>query len=202
MSRRSRWILFISVAVLAPTMWACGNTLEGGSSPSGSVLHITDFELSSAFQDLYFCEGSDVSYVAFDVTIRNDSRPNFEDNPNSPDGTNSRVTMYRYRVDYSVLNMTGTIPSFDGAGFSGTIDPDGTIAYDGFLLITESQLEYIRSNYPDVGNGKSMNVRADVTFWGKDEFQVEVTVEHSASFIVDDFDPCSSDLPPPDESSL
>jgi hypothetical protein len=200
MSRQSRWILFISVATLALTMWACGNTLEGGSSPSGSVLHITDSEWST-MQDIFFCEGSGVSYAEFDVTIRNDSRPNFEDNPNSPDGTNSRVTMYRYRIDYTVLNMTATIPSLDGGGIGGTIDPDGTIGYEDLLLITESQLEYIRSNYPDIGNGSSMNVRADVTFWGKDEFQVDVTVGYSTTFMIDDFNPCGSDILPPDESS-
>jgi hypothetical protein len=201
MSRQSRWILFISVAILALTMWACGNTLEGGSEPSGSVLHITDSS-SSNTQDLYFCEGGTVGYATFSVTIRNDSRPNFEDNPNSPDGTNSRVTMYRYRIDYTVLNMTATIPSLDGAGISGTIDPNSSISYGDLVLITESQLEYIRSNYPEIGNGKSMNVRADVTFWGKDEFQVDVTVPFSATFMIDDFNPCGSDIPPPDESSL
>lgn len=200
MNRQSRWILFISVAILATTIWACGNTLEGGSSPSGSVLHITDSSWST-LQDIFFCEGQAVEYATFDVTISNDSRPNFDDNPNSPDGTNSRVTMYRYRIDYTVINMTATIPSLDGAGIGGTIDPDGTIAYNDLLLVTESQLEYIRSNYPDIGNGSSMNVRADVTFWGKDEFQVDVTVSYSATFTIDDFNPCTSDILPPDESS-
>jgi hypothetical protein len=185
---------------MALTMWACGNTLEGGSEPSGSVLHITDSEWSTA-QDLYFCEGQAIEYAEFGVTINNDSRPNFEDNPNSPDGTNSKVTMYRYRIDYTVINMTATIPSLDGGGIGGTVYPDDELEYKGLLLITESQLEYIRSNYPDIGNGSSMNVRADVTFWGKDEFQVDVTVNFSATFMIDDFAPCTTDILPPDESS-
>jgi hypothetical protein len=201
MSRQSRWILFISVAILALTMWACGNTLEGGSDPSGSVLHIGDTEWVT-LQDLYFCEGQNVEYADFKVEIRNESRPNFEDNPNSPDGTNSRVSMYRYRIDYTVLNMTADIPTLDGAGIGGTIERDEDIDYAGLLLITESQLEFIRSNYPDIGNGRSMNVRADVTFWGKDEFDVDVTVDFSATFTIDDFNPCGTDILPPDESSL
>jgi hypothetical protein len=185
---------------MALTMWACGNTLEGGSEPSGSVLHITDSEWSTA-QDLYFCEGQLIEYAEFGVTIQNDSRPNFEDSPTTADGTNSKVTMYRYRIDYTVINMTATIPSLDGGGIGGTVYPDDELEYSGLLLITESQLEYIRSNYPDIGNGSSMNVRADVTFWGMDEFQVDVTVSYSATFMIDDFNPCGSDIPPPDESS-
>lgn len=197
---KCRLVVVVTALVLAAFLAGCGNPLEGGSEPSGSVLFIEDFSHDIS-QDISFCEGEGVEYAQASFTVRNESRPNFEDSPTTADGTNSRVTLYRYRVDYTVLNFTGTVPSLDGAGIGGTIEPGGTAEIDGLLLISESQLDYIRGNYPAIGNGQSMNLRADVTIWGKDEFQVDVTVPFAATLVVDDFNPCSADILPSDEAS-
>lgn len=188
----------VFAAAVAAALGACGNPLEGGSEPSGSRLFVSDWEQDIA-QDIFFCEGEQIDYAQSSFTITNESRPNFEDSITTADGTNSRVTLYRYRVDYAVLNLSGTIPSLDGAGIGGTIEPDGEANISGLVLITEAQLEHIRANYPQVGNGASMNVRADVTIWGRDEFQVDTTATFSATIIIDDFNPCTQDEPPADE---
>ena len=120
------------------------------------------------------------------------------------DGDAATRTIYnhtRYRIDYAVLNMSATLPGVDGAGFSFGMDPGG----EGTLttaLVPESVLQHIRSNYPDVGNGRAMDVRADITIWGEDAFQVDVSAHATATVIIDDINPCSTDLPPADESSL
>ena len=196
---RKKGILYVVfAAAVAAALGACGNPLEGGSEPSGSILHIDDFSHSTA-QDIFFCEGTAVEYATASFTVRNDSRPNFEDSITTADGTNSRVTLYRYRVDYAVLNMSATLPGLDGGGIGGTIEPDGEADIAGLLIITEAQLEFIRSNYPQVGNGQAMVVRADVTIWGRDEFQVDTTASFSATIQIDDFGPCNQDEPPADE---
>jgi hypothetical protein len=186
--------------VLAALVGACGNPLEGGSEPSGSVIRVTDTTLDSAIQDLFFCEGDAVSYIVATISLRNDDRPNFEDQITTADGTASFVTMNRYRIDYAVLNMSATLPGLDGAGFSFGMDPGaaGTLTIP---VITESVLEHIRSNYPEVGNGQAMEVRADITIWGQDAFKVVVSAQATATFTIDDFNPCLADLPPADESS-
>lgn len=195
-----RFFAIILAVALTAFLGACGNPLEGGSEPSGSIIRITDTTIDPGVQDIFFCEGSEVSYVVATINMRNDDRPNFEDQLTTADGTASFVTMSRYRIDYAVLNMSATLPGIDGAGFSFGMDPGAT----GDLtiqIITESVLEHIRSNYPNIGNGESMDVRADITIWGVDSFQVPVSAKATATFSIDDFSPCGSDLPPEDESS-
>lgn len=191
----------LAVAVLAALVGSCGNPLEGGSEPSGSILRVMGVTASSSEQDLFFCEGTQLTFATADVTIRNDSTPNFEPGPLGPERTNSFVTMDRYRIDYAILNMSGTLPGLDGGGFTVGIDVDttGTVTV---LLITEPILEFIRSNFPTVGNGQAMVVRADITLWGKDAFLVDVSTRASVTLTIDDFNPCLSDIVPPDEESL
>ncbi len=201
---RGRTVIFLTLALaLAVFLGACGNPLEGGSDPSGSILRVTNTSLNtcggdctSAQQDIFFCEGEGVTYATMQVEILNDSRPNTPTDSN----TNSFVSINRYRVDYAVLNMSATLPGLDGGGFSVGIAQDETGTVD-VLLITEATLEHIRSNFPQVGNGDSMTVRADVVIWGEDAFQVDVNAHASATLVIDDFNPCLSDIPPPDESS-
>jgi hypothetical protein len=196
--------LIMAAAVLAAALGACGNPLEGGSSPSGSVLRVTDSQ-SSASQDIFFCEGAAVEYATMDVTIENQSTPNFEDQITTADGTNSFVTLNMIEIDYTILNMSGTIPGVQLA-FTTGIEPDGT-ADVTMPIMTEPTLQHIRSNYPEVGNGQAMNVRVDVTYWGEDAFQVDVNVHFSTTLTIDDFSPCLEaspapvDLPPSDGSS-
>jgi hypothetical protein len=197
--RKFCYAIILTVA-LAGLFGACGNPLEGGSDPSGSVIRVTDTTLDSGTQDLYFCEGDEVGYITATVSLRNDDRPNFEDQITTADGTASFVTMNRYRIDYAVLNMSATLPGLDGAGFSFGMDPGATGDLTIFV-ITESILEHIRSNYPEVGNGQAMEVRADITIWGQDAFEVDVSAQATATFTVDDFNPCTTDIVPPDESS-
>jgi hypothetical protein len=197
--RKFCYTIILTVA-LAGLFGACGNPLEGGSEPSGSIIRVTDTTVDTGLQDLYFCEGGAVNYITATILLRNDDRPNFEDQLTTADGTASFVTMNRYRIDYAVLNMSATLPGIDGAGFSFGMDPGGTGTLT-IAVITESVLEHIRSNYPEVGNGQAMEVRADITIWGQDAFQVQVSAQATATFTVDDFNPCLADLPPADESS-
>jgi hypothetical protein len=132
-------------------------------------------------------------------TLLNESTPNFEDSITNADGTNSFVTMSRYTIAYTPINLSGTIPGTEGALTAG-LPPDGTASV-AIPVMTEPVLEYIRTNFPAIGNGQAMDVRVDVTYWGEDAFQVDVNVVVSTSVTVDDFNPCLSDLPPDDESS-
>jgi hypothetical protein len=195
---RRVFALILAVA-LTVSLGACGNSLEGGSEPSGSVLRVSGEVTSSALQDLFFCPGAAVEYATISFTVSNQDRPNFEDNPVTADGTASFVTLDRYTIKYTPLNMSGSIPGTEGA-FTAGIEPGGT-ANISIPIFTEPVLEYIRSNFPAVGNGEAMDVRVDITYWGEDAFQVDVNVKVSTSVTVDDFNPCSSDLPPADESS-
>ena len=198
--------LVVAVAATAAVMGGCGNPLEGGSDPSGSVLRVVGESQSAATQDLYFCEGQAAEYASMTVTIENQSRPNFEDSITTADGTNSHVTMNLLEFDYTPLNLSGTIPGIQMA-FTTGIEPDGELELT-LPVISEPTLEHIRANFPTVGRGDAMNLRVDITYWGKDAFQVDVNVRFSTTLTVDDFNPCIDtttpvpvDIPPPDQSS-
>lgn len=190
MKRFRTVFLIMTIVSLAAVFSSCGD----GDNKSGSVLRITDID-GSGNQDLFFCADQSVEYATADITIRNDSTPN------SPTSTNSFVTLNRFRVSYAVLNMSATLPSTNGAGWTAGIDPDGTTTYSGLVLFPEAILQYIRSNYSEIGNGKSMQVRCDIQFWGTDAFGVTVSVTGSLTIEVDDYDPCTTDTEETDESS-
>ena len=197
---RSNRLTVVSAALFLTAFIAgCGNPLEGGSEPSGSVLRVID-NSSDAAQDIFFCAGDSVEYASMEFTVENQSTPNSDESPTTPDGTNSFVTLSQFVVNYTPVNVSGSIPGREGA-FTIGVEENGT-AEISMPIFTEPVLEYIRSNYPAVGNGQAMDVRVDVTFYGKDAFQVDVSVSASTTVTVDDFNPCSEDIPPPDEASL
>jgi hypothetical protein len=183
---------------------ACGNALEGGSSPSGSYIRVVSISPNSASTDAFtpdiflsICEqtvdadgnvtttyedGIHNNWV--DVVLRNDSAPN------TPTGqtTNSFVTMTRYRVDFVGVNKTVSIPSINGAATLGLApDQQGTLLV---LVMGLDTLENIRDNYPTIGNTDTLTLRAHITMWGEDAFQVPVRAEGEVTLVVDNYDRC------------
>ena len=112
MKRLSTYLAFAVLAAGVVALTSCGNPLEGGSDPSGSVLRVTlvepsfgggDSDAAEADIHLTICDIDDEGEIDFEdslfneyavVSVLNESRPN------TPEGssTNSFVTMNRYRV--------------------------------------------------------------------------------------------------------
>jgi hypothetical protein len=190
-------LLASAILITALPLFGCGNALEGGSNPSGSYLRVTTvtpdkFEpdifltvcaVNTTTGELTYETGITNTYAS--VTLKNESAPN------TPTGesTNSYVTMQRYRVDFVGTNMTVSIPSIDGAGQTVGIPADG-IGSMTVVVMDLATLEYIRSHYSSVGNGETLNLRAKVTMWGVDAFQVPVQAEVQLTLIVDEYDRC------------
>ncbi len=177
----------------------CGNALDGGSDPSGSIVRVVsiDDNPEGAFTpDLYLSvcsvnadgeptyeEGLFNSYA--EITLLNDARPNA---PTDAPG-NTFVTMNRYRVDFTGINKTVSIPSIDGGGQSIGIAPDGTSMIT-VLLMDFATHDYIRSHYPTIGNSESLTLRATVTIWGEDAFGARVSVTAEVTLVVDNYSRC------------
>lgn len=196
----------MSAGILLSTLplLSCGNALEGGSEPSGSVIRLVSVTPSTLEPDIILSvctpgsvseEGvvtppdyeSGLTNTRVAVAMLNQSRPN------TPEGqsTNSYVTMSRYRVDFTGLNKTVSIPSIDGAAQSVGIAPDGSASME-VLVIDFETLEYIRSHYPTIGRGESLTLRATITIWGEDAFKVQVQTEQPAevTLVIDNYDRC------------
>jgi len=183
---------------------ACGNALEGGSSPSGSYVRVVSINPNASTLDAFtpdiflticsqtvdaegnvtttYEKGLHNNWV--DVALVNDSAPN------TPTGqsTNSYVTMTRYRVDFVGVNRTVSIPSINGAATLGLAPgQQGSMLV---LVMGLDTLEYIRDNYPTVGNTDTLTLRAHITVWGEDAFQVPVSAEGEVTLVVDNYDRC------------
>ena len=189
------WLLMSALLLAALPLTGCGNALEGGSSPSGSYV-TAEVAQESIEPDLVLSVCStdpDTGEITYEggltntyatVTLYNDSTPN------TPEGssTNNDVTMSRYRVDYTGLNKTVTIKSFDGAGSTVKVPKDGSAEMLVNVMSLET-LEYIRSHYPTVGtNGETLELRATITIWGKDVFDVTVSTEVDVTLVVGEYD--------------
>jgi hypothetical protein len=193
------FVVMLAIALTALTV-SCGNPLEGGSDPSGSIIRVTSVSPvdSALTPDIFLssCEiDTDSGTVTFEpglfneyviVNMLNESIPNTP----SDSSTNSFVTMNRYRVDYAVLNMNGSIPSIDGGGFSVGMQPDQSGSVQVLVLDLQTK-DYIRSNFPTVGSTEVMLLRADITIWGEDAFQVSVKAEASFTMSVANYDNCN-----------
>jgi hypothetical protein len=99
--------------------------------------------------------------------------------------------MSRYRVDFTGLNMSVSIPSIDGGGQTVGIPQDGSASMD-VLVMDAATLEYIRSHYPMVGNGESLTLRATITIWGEDAFKVTVQTEAQVTLVVNNTTPVTT----------
>ena len=201
MMKNSRLLVVMLAIALTAFTVSCGNPLEGGSDPSGSIIRVTSIEpVDNALTPDIFLTVCDVEETDGIITITYE--PGLfnefvtvnllnESIPNTPAGasTNSFVNMNRYRVDYAVLNMPGTIPSIDGGGFSVGLSPDGAGSIPVLVLDLQTK-EYIRSNFPDVGKTSTMLLRADITIWGEDAFQVSVKATVSFTMSVTDYVDC------------
>lgn len=199
--KRYRGVAAAVMMLAALPLLGCGNALEGGSDPSGSVIRVVSVtpQGDAATPDLYLTQctppdeeaGTPGTYESgltnqwVTVLLRNDSRPN------TPEGqsTNSYVTMNRYRVDFAGLNKTVTIRSIDGGGFSVGIQPDqqGNVLV---LVLDFATMDYIRARYPEIGTGEHLTLRAHITIWGEDAFRVPVAAEADFTMILDDYDRC------------
>ena len=199
MMRNSRLLVVMLAIALTAFTVSCGNPLEGGSSPSGSIIRVTSVDpIDSALTpDIFLtvCEVDDeTGEITFEPGLFNEyvtvNMLN-ESIPNTPEGssTNSFVTMNRYRIDYAVLNMNGSIPSIDGAGFSVGMQPEQPAALQVLVLDLQTK-EYIRSNFPRVGKEETMLLRADISVWGEDAFQVSVKAQASFTMSVTNYDNC------------
>ena len=198
-----RWaILTVCVAASATGLGGCGNGLDDGSEPSGSIIRVVGVSPNppEAFTpDIYisvctagtsttedtFEDGLTNSYA--NVEMMNDNRPN------TPQGqsTNSYVTMSRYRVDFTGLNMSVRIPSIDGGGQTVGLAP-GSSGTMTVLVLDFATMEYIRSRYPAVGNPEPLTLRATITIWGKDAFEADVQAIAEVTLVLDNYDRCSS----------
>jgi hypothetical protein len=193
-------VLSVCVAAGVGLLGGCGNSLEDGSDPSGSIIRVVNVtpDPAEAFTpDIYItlcdegAEGEEVttepglynSYAL--VQLLNESRPN------TPEGqaTNSFVTMSRYRVDYAGINMSVRLPSLDSGGHTVGIPPDGTGTMR-VLVMDLPTLEYIRSHYPSVGNTEGLTLRASITIWGKDAFQEDVQATADVTLVIENYDRC------------
>jgi len=164
-------VLLLSIAPL----FGCGNTLTGGSNPSGSYIRVESISPTQIEPDIWT---NTSSYAT--VAMTNESAPN------TPSGTttNSRVTMNRYRVEFTALNMNGAyVPPIDGAGQTVGIPADSSGSME-VLVMDASTLEYIRSHYPSVGNGDNLRLRATITIWGVDSFNVTVSAVAQTTLVV------------------
>lgn len=171
-------LLTAAVLVAALSLSGCGNSLDGGTGPSGSYIWVTtvDPAILEPTVNPDSEEAADTnSYTT--VTMVNESAPNSE----TP--TNSRVTMSRYRVDFTGLNRSVSIPSIDGGGQTVGIAPGGTGSMK-ILVMDAATLEYIREHYPDVGSGESLTLRAKITIWGEDSFKVRVQTTAEITLVV------------------
>lgn len=195
-------VLSVFVAAGLAAIGGCGNALEDGSEPSGSIIRIVSVspDPADAFTPDIFIDVCDAnadpivyepgipnSYAQ--IQMRNDSRPN------TPSGqsTNSYVTMSRYRVDFTGLNKTVSIPSIDGGGQTVGIAPDGTGTMR-VLVMDLPTLEYIRSHYSTIGTTEGLTLRATITAWGKDAFQADVKTDPPAdvTLVIENYDRCSN----------
>lgn len=201
MMRNSRVVVVMLAIALTALTVSCGNPLEGGSEPSGSIIRVTGVTpIDSALTPDLYLTICDIDETTGDITFEPGLFNDYvtvnmtnESIPNSPTdaSTNSFVTMNRYRVDYAVLNMSGSsIPTIDGAGFSVGMQPGGSAGLQVLVLDLQTK-EFIRNNYPTVGNSDVMLLRADITIWGEDAFQVSVKAQASFTMSVTDYNNCS-----------
>jgi hypothetical protein len=197
-----RWaILTVCVAASGAWLGGCGNGLDDGSEPSGSIIDVVDVtpNPTGAFTpDIYVsvCDVDDTGKITYEDGLTN-SYANVQmvnnNRPTTPSGesTNSYVTMSRYRVDFTGLNKSVSIPSIDGGGQTVGIEP-GSSGTMTVLVLDFATMEYIRSHYPAVGNPESLTLRATITIWGKDAFQADVQAIAQATLVIDNYDRCSS----------
>lgn len=189
-----------AILLAALPLAGCGNALDGGSSPSGSYI-TAEVAQDSIEPDIFLtvCSESideDTGVVTYEyesgltntyvtVTLHNDSTPT------TPEGssTNNDVTMSRYRVDYTGLNKSVSIKSFDGAGSTVIVPKDGSATMTVNVMSLET-LEYIRSHYPSIGSGQTLELRATVTIWGEDAFEVRVSTQVEVTLVVAEYDRC------------
>ena len=108
----------VFILAMAFVLGACGNALEGGSTPSGTLLRVINANPAFFNVDVVRNECPDdtletLKNYSVDVTVRNDTRPN------SPTETNSFATITRYRVDFAEWRFSSRVPSQSSGGSVG-----------------------------------------------------------------------------------
>lgn len=193
-------LAILSVCVAASVAWlgGCGDGLDDGSDPSGSIIRVVSVTPSpdTAFTpDIYVgvcsdTEGNEtfepgIQNSFAQVEMLNDDRPTTPENQS----TNSFVTMSRYRVDFTGISRSVSLRSIDGGGQTVGIAPNGTGTMS-VLVMDFDTMDQIRSQYPAVGKTDSLTLRASITIWGKDAFQADVQATADVTLVVDNYDRC------------
>jgi len=92
--------------------------------------------------------------------------------------------MSRYRVDFTGLNKSVSIPSIDGGGQTVGIAAGGSGSMS-VLVMDAATLEYIREHYSEVGSGESLTLRGNITIWGNDFFGKTVKTGAEITIVVE-----------------
>ena len=197
-------VLSVFVAAGLAAIGGCGNALEDGSDPSGSIIRVVSVnpDPADAFTPDIFvdvCDADGRSARSLRAGDHQQLRPGADAQRQAGrtrrtgQATNSFVTMSRYRVDFTGINKTVSIPSLDGGGQTVGIAPDGTGTMR-VLVMDLPTLEYIRSHYPTIGTTEGLTLRATITIWGKDSFQADVKTDPPAetTLVIENYDRCSA----------
>lgn len=183
-------LIMSAILIAALPLAGCGNALDGGSSPSGTYI-TAEAAQETLEPDIFLtlCPSGEYEPGLFNtyatIVLHNASAPN------TPTGesTNNDVTMSRYRVDWTGLSKTVSIKTFDGAASTVIVPKDGTAEMIVNVMPLET-LEYIRNHYPTVGNSEGLELRATVTIWGEDPFDVTVQTKVEVTLSVNDYNGC------------
>lgn len=135
--------------------------------------------------DITYEAGLSNQYVT--VTLKNDSTPNTA----TGSQTNSYVTLTDYKVTFTGLNMSVSLPAISVGGQSVGLESGGSGTMQ-VLVLDFATMEYITDHYRTVGHSDTLTLRADITIWGEDAFNTRVEAKGSFTMVVANYDRCSS----------
>jgi len=191
-------LLACAVFLAALPLSSCVDTQNGGS---GSYLRVQSITPLNFEPDLFrtLCSTTvDTTGVVTAVYETNNVKNHYASvsilngsAPTTPTGesTSSFVTLNNYRVHFTGVSRGVSIPDiFEGGQTVGIAA--GTSASMTVVVMDLNTIDYIRSHYRSIGNGESLTLRATITIWGEDSFNVKVSAEAQVTLVVDDYTTC------------
>jgi hypothetical protein len=191
-----RGTLLATVVLLAALpLFGCGEAKNGGS---GSYIRVQSITPSNFEPDTFVTvckvdlttgeltlEPNHVTNQYAQVTLANQSAPT------TPTGetTSSYVTMSHYRVHFTGVSKSVSLPDINEGGWSASIPADGT-AVMTIVVMDLNTLFILRDRYAPEGSGEAVTVRATITMWGKDSFDNTVSTEAQVILVVADYVDC------------